>query len=139
MWLIPVDTIFALSLALALTLSLTLAISFALCAEVIAEHSAKYKVLFGCELVQRTSDDETDSLQTLASSEIHVQVLLTCRLQQIWNALTLQSLNGLFAVFLVAGKQHHVSHTLMQLVDVIHQYLKFHRSCCRRSHRFIVD
>ena len=134
MWLIPVDTIFALSLALALTLSLTLTVPFALCAEVIAEHSSEDEIFFGCELVQRTGDDEPDGLQTLTPPEIHVQVLLSGRLQQVWDTLALQSLNGQFTVPLVAGEQHHVAHTFMQLVDVIHQYLHLCGNRCRRSH-----
>ena len=77
MWLILVD---AMSVALALTLSFTFAIPFALCTEVVAEHSSEDEVLFGCELIQRTGDDEPDGLQTLSPSEIHVQVLLSCRL-----------------------------------------------------------
>ena len=102
---------------------LTLAVPFALCADVVAEHGAEYKILFGRELVQRTGDDKPDGLQTLAPSEIHVQVLLSGWLQQVGNALTLQSLYGQFAVLLVAGKQHHVAHTFMQFVDVVHQNL----------------
>ena len=111
--LISVDTLFTLTLAFPFTLPLTLAIPLALCAEVVAEHSAKDKVFFGRELVQRTGDDKPDGLQTLASSEIHVQVLLSGRLQQVWDALTLQSLYSQFTVLLVAGKQHHVAHTFM--------------------------
>ena len=77
MWLILVDAMsVTCPVASALAL-LTLAIAFALCAEVIAEHSAEDEVLFGCELVQRTGDDEPDGFQTLAPSEIHVQVLLS--------------------------------------------------------------
>ena len=51
---------------------LTLTIPFALCADVVAEHGAEDKILFGCELVQRTGDDEPDGLQTLTPPEIHV-------------------------------------------------------------------
>ena len=133
-----VDTVFALSLALSLTLPLTLAIPFALCAEVVAEHRAEDKVLFGREQVQWTGDDEPYGLQTLAPSEIHVQVLLSGWLQQVGNALTLQSLYGLVTILLFTGEQHHVAHTFMQLVDVVHQYLEFHGSICRRSHCFVV-
>ena len=34
----------------------------------------------------------------------------------------------------IAGKQHHVAHTFMQLVDVVHQYLHLCGNRCRRSH-----
>ena len=115
MLLIPVDAFFALALALslALTLSLTLAISFTLCADVVAKHSTEDKILFGRKLVQRTGNDESDSLQTLTSSEIHVQILLSSGLQQVLDALTLQSLYSHFAILLVAGEQHHVTHTFI--------------------------
>ena len=136
--LIPIDALFALSLALSLTLSLTLTISFALCADVISEHSTENEVLLGSQLMQRTGDDESDGLQTLASPEIHVQVLLSGRLQQVGNTLTLQSLYGQFTVILVTCEQHHVAHTFMQLVDVVHQYLHLCGNRCCRSHRFII-
>ena len=77
MWLILVD---AMSVALALTLSFTFAIPFALCAEVVAEHRPKDKILFWCELVQRTCDDKPYGFQALAPSEVDIQVLLSCRL-----------------------------------------------------------
>ena len=83
---------------------LTLAIPFALRAEIVAEHGSKDEVFFGRELVQRTGDNESDSLQTFAPSEINVQVLLSCGLQQVRNTLTFQSLYGQFTVLLVAGE-----------------------------------
>ena len=80
MWLITVDTLsIALPIAFALAL-LALTIPFTLCAKVVAEHRPKDKILFGCELVQRTGDDEPDGFQTLSPSEIHIQVLLSCGL-----------------------------------------------------------
>ena len=101
MWLILVD---AFAVAFTLASFFTLTIPFALCADVVAEHSSEDEVLFGRELVQRTGDDEPDGLQTLAPSEVHVQVLLSCGLQQIWNTLTLQSLYGQFTIPLVTGE-----------------------------------
>ena len=136
MWLILVD---AMSVTLTFTTVFTLAVAFALCADVVAEHGAEDKILLRGELVQRTGDDEPDSLQTLAPSEIHVQILLSCGLQHVWDALTLQSFNGLLTIFLITGKQHHVAHTFVQFVDVVHQNLNRCGNCCRRScHRFFV-
>ena len=85
----------------------TFTVAFALCAEVIAEHGSEDKIFFRCEFVEWTGNDESDSLQAFAAPEVNVQVLLSCRLQQIRNALTFQSLNGLFTIFLIAGEQHH--------------------------------
>jgi hypothetical protein len=99
--LVLVDT---LAIAFTLTSILTLAISFALCTEVVAEHGSEDEVLFGCELIQWTSNDEPDGIQTLAPPEINIQILLSGRLQQIRNALTLQSLYSQFTVFLVTGE-----------------------------------
>ena len=80
MWLITVDTL-AITLAIAFALSLlTFAIPFALCAEVVAEHRPKDKILFWCELVQRTCDDKPYGFQALAPSEVDIQVLLSCGL-----------------------------------------------------------
>ena len=98
--LIPVDTLVAFAIAFAFAL----AVPFALCADVIPEHDAENEVLLRREQVQRASDDEPDGLQTLAPSEVHVQVLLSCGLQQIWNTLTLQSLYGQFTIPLVTGE-----------------------------------
>ena len=132
MWLILVDAM-SVTCTVASALALfTLAVAFALCAEVVAEHGAKNEVLFGRELVQRTGDDEPDGLQTLTPPEIQVQVLLSCGLQQVGNALTLQSLDSLFTIPLITGKQHHVAHTFIQFVDVVHQYLHL----CGNRHRF---
>ena len=86
MWLILVD---AFAVAFTLASFFTLTIPFALCADVVAEHGSKDEVLFGRELVQWTCDDKPDGLQTLAPSEVHVQVLLSGRLQQVWNTLAL--------------------------------------------------
>jgi len=133
--LILVDTLaVAFPVALAFTSVLALTISFALCTEVVAEHGTEDKVLFGCELVQRTGDDEPYGLQTLAPSEVHIQVLLACGLQHVGDALALQSLYGLLTIFLITGEQHHLSHALIQFVDVVHQHLHFSRncSCCHR-------
>ena len=124
MWLIFVDTMtVACSVALAFASVLTFAVSFALCADVISEHSTENEVLLGSQLMQRTGDDEPDGLQTLAPPKIHVQVLLSCGVQQVGNALTLQSLDSLFTIPLITSKQHHVAHTFIQFVDVVHQNL----------------
>ena len=77
MWLILVD---AVLVAQAVTPILALAIAFTLCADVIAEHGSEDEVLFWRKLVQGTGDDEAYCLQTLTSSEIDIQVLLTSRL-----------------------------------------------------------
>ena len=80
MWLILIDAI-SIACPVASTFALlALAVPFTLCADVVAEHSAEDKVLFRCEFVQWTGDYEPDSLQTLAPSEVNVQVLLSCRL-----------------------------------------------------------
>ena len=133
MWLITVDTL-AIALPIAFTLALlTFAIPFALGAEVVAEHRPKDKILFGRELVQRTGDDEPDGFQTLAPSEIDIQVLLTCRLEHVRDTLTFQPFNGQFTIFLITGEEHHLAHALIQFVDVVHQYQHLCgnlRRCC---------
>ena len=138
MWLILVD---AMSVALALTSVLTFAVAFALCANVVAEHGAKYKILFGRELVQWTCDDEPNGLQTLAPPEIHVQVLLASGLEHIRDTLTFQPFNGQFTIFLITGEEHHLAHALIQFVDVVHQYLHLRGNRCCRFHfiRFKFD
>ena len=101
MWLITID---AWSVALALTSAFTFTKPFTLCADVVAEHSSEYKIFLWREFVQWTGDDEPYSLQTFAPTEIHVKVLLSGGLQQIWNVLTFQSLDSLLTVFLVTGE-----------------------------------
>ena len=132
MWLILFD---------ALVVAFTLTIPFALCAEVVAEHGTEDKVLFGCELVQRTGDDEPDGFQTFATPEIHVQVLLTSGLEHIRDTLTFQPFNGQFTIFLITGEEHHLAHALIQFVDVVHQYLHLRGNRCCRFHfiRFKFD
>ena len=124
--------IYAVALTLAFTL--TLAVSLTLGADVIAQHGAENEVLLGRELVERTGDDETDGVKTLAASEIDVQVLLSGRLKHIRNALALQARNGLLAVALVACEQHHLAHAFIEFVDVVHQHLHLCRNslCCSR-------
>ena len=94
MWLIFVDAL----------ITFTFAIPFALCADVIAEHRSEDKILFWREFVQWTSDNESDSIQTLAPTEIHIHVLLSGGLQQVWNILTFQSPDSLLTIFLVTGE-----------------------------------
>ena len=89
MWLILIDAM-SIACPVASTFALlALAVPFTLCADVVAEHSAEDEVLFGCEFVQWTGDDESDSLQTFASPEINILILSSCRLKQVWDALTL--------------------------------------------------
>ena len=114
-----------------------------MCAEVVAEHGSQDKILFGGKLVQRTGDDEPDGLQTFASSEVNIQVLSSGWLQQVRDPLTLQTLDGDFAVLLITREQYHVAHALIQLVDVVHQHLEclslldLYWDSCRRSHFFL--
>ena len=75
MWLILVDTV---AVAIAFASIFTLTVPFALCADVVAEHGAEDKVLFRRELVQWTSDDESDGLQALSSSEVNILILSSC-------------------------------------------------------------
>ena len=100
MWLITIDAF----VALALTSAFTFTIPFTLCADVVAEHRSEYEIFLWRKFVQWTGDDEPDSLQTFAPTEIHVKVLLSGRLQQIWNILALQSPDSLLTVFLVTGE-----------------------------------
>lgn len=113
--------------------TLTLAIPFALGTEIVAEHGSEDKVFLRRQLVERTGDDEFDGLQTLAPSEIHVQVLLSSRLQDVGDALTLQPLNGQLTIFLITREEHHLAHALVEFVDVVHQDLDL-RGNRRRSH-----
>lgn len=92
MWLILVEA-FSLASAIALTVAsaLTLTIPLALGTNVVAEHGTENEVLLRRKQIQRTGDDEADSLQTLAPSEIDIQVVATSGLQDVRDALTLQS------------------------------------------------
>jgi len=54
---------------------LPLAESLALGAKVVAQHGAENEVLFGSELVERTCDDEANGVETLAATEIDVDVV----------------------------------------------------------------
>ena len=126
------------AVALTLAFALTLAVSLTLGADVIAQHGAENEVFLGRELVERTGDDETDGVKTLATSEIDVQVLLSGRLKHIRNALALQARNGLLAVALVTCEQHHLAHAFIQLIDMVHQHLHLCRNRCRRSHFLVV-
>ena len=75
MWLILVDTV---AVAIAFASIFTLTVPFALCADVVAEHGTEDKILFGCEFVQWTSDDEPNSLQAFTSSEVNILILSSC-------------------------------------------------------------
>ena len=92
MWLILVEA-FSLTCAIALTVAfdLTLTIPLALGANVVAEHGTENEVLLRREQIQRTGDDEADSLQAFAPSEIDIQVVPTSGLQDVRDALTFQS------------------------------------------------
>ena len=77
-------------------------------------------------------------------SEVNIQVLSSGWLQQVRDPLTLQTLDGDFAVLLITREQYHVAHALIQLVDVVHQHLEclslldLYWDSCRRSHFFLV-
>ena len=92
MWLILVEA-FSLTCAIALTVAsaLALTIPLALGTDVVAEHGTENEVLLRREQIQWTGDDKADSLQTLAPSEIDIQVVPTSGLQDVRDALTFQS------------------------------------------------
>ena len=65
------------------TLTFTLTISFALGTDVVAEHGSEDEVFFGCQLVERTGDEQADGVETFAATEIDVHVLLAGRLHHV--------------------------------------------------------
>ena len=73
------------------TSAFSLAVPLALGTDIISEHGAKDKILFGRELVQWAGHDETDGFQAFWTPKIHVQVLLSGWLKHVGDALALQS------------------------------------------------
>ena len=115
------------SLHLLAVATLALTVALALCAEVVAKHGTQDEVFLGGELVERTVDDETDGIETLATTKIEVEGVLACGLKNVGDVLMLQALGGILLVTLVHGEQHHLANTFLVFVDVIHQHLHVYR------------
>ena len=68
--------------------------------------------------------DESDGIQTLRTTEIKIQILLSCGLHQIWNTHVLQTLTGKSLIAFMTGEEHHLSHSFAKLIDVVHQHFQ---------------
>ena len=106
---------------------LALTISLALRADVIAKHCAEHEILFGSEQVERPCHNHAYSVETLLSAEIQIQSIVADRLNDIFDVLAFQSAYGKILVFLVESEEHHLAHSLLVFVDVVHQNLHVYR------------
>lgn len=50
--------------------------------------------------------------------------MVTRRLNEIVDVLVFQSVHRKFLVFFVEGIEHHLSHSLLVLIDMVHEYLQ---------------
>ena len=99
------------------------AVSLTLCTEVIAEHGAEDKVFLRRQLVEWTSDNEADSVETFLATNIEVQVILARRLQYIVHILTAKAFLCTVFILLGACEQHHLSDSFLQFVDMVGKHL----------------
>ena len=76
------------------TLTFSLAVTLTLGTDVVAKHSSKDKVLFRSQLIQWTGDKQTDGIEALLATEIHIDILLACGLDHVVDGLTAQPVGG---------------------------------------------
>ena len=50
--------------------------------------------------------------------------MVTRRLNEVVDVLVLQSIHRKFLVFFVEGVEHHLSHSLLVLIDMVHEHLQ---------------
>ena len=67
--------------------ALALAVALALGTKVVTQHRAKYEILLGRQLVERTRHDEADGVETLLAAEIDVDILLASGLHHVVDGL----------------------------------------------------
>ena len=63
-----------------ITSAFSFTIALTLCTEVIAQHGAEDKIFLGRQFVERTGDNEANSIETFFATDIEIQVVLACRL-----------------------------------------------------------
>ena len=108
-----------------LLVALTLAIALTLCTDVVAKHGSEDEVLFGRQLIERTGNEQTDGIETFATTEIDVHVLFASWLHHVVYRLAAQTMAGLLLETAVAGEEYHPSHTFLIFINMVHQYLHF--------------
>lgn len=107
----------------ALAALLALAVALTLGADVVAEHGAEDEVLLGRELAERARHHASDGRHTLPLAKEEVDPSVAHGLDDVVDALLLQSVDGEVAILLVEGIEHHLSHSLLILIDMIHEHL----------------
>lgn len=107
-----------------LTLSaLPLAVTLALQADVIAKEGTKDEVLLWTKFIERTRHEQPDGINTGFSPEKQVDIAIADVLRHEVDTLKAQTVcYGLF-ILPVEGVEHHLAHTFLILIDVIHQNL----------------
>ena len=75
-------------------LSLTFTVPFTLCTDVVAKHGSEDEVLFGRQLIERTRNEQTDGIETFATTEIDVHVLFASWLHYVVYRLAAQTMAG---------------------------------------------
>ena len=77
-----------------IALTLAFAVSLALGADVVAKHGSEDEVLFGRQLIEWTSNEQTDGIETFATTEIDIHVLFASALHHVVYRLAAQTMAG---------------------------------------------
>lgn len=99
------------------------AVALALHAYVIAQKCAEDEVFLGRQLVERLVDYQSYGVEAFASAEIQVEHVTVDWLHDVVDALTLKSAEGKVGIFSVEREQHHVAHTFLVFVYMVHENL----------------
>ena len=101
---------------------LALAIALALCADVIAEHCSENEVLLRRELTQWARDHLSDGCHTLPFAKEKVYPPVAHGLDDVVDTLPFQPVDCIVAILLIESVEYHLPYSLLELIDVVHEY-----------------
>ena len=100
-----------------------LAESLALAADIISEKGTDYEIVFWGKTSKRLIHYYADSVKALLSPKEDIYVAVTHPLYDIFNILTLKSIDGKVFITGITGEENHLSHTFFIFINMIHQHL----------------
>ena len=98
------------------------AIPSALHTDVISQHRSQNKILFRCQPVQRTVDQQANGIDAFVTTEKQVDAFVVNRLHDKLNVLFFQTLDCKSLVLFVGCIQHHAAYSFLEFVNVVQKH-----------------
>ena len=104
-------------------LGLAAAVSLALSTDVVAQHGPEDKIFLGGKLAERSRHHHPYRLQALATAKEEIEAVVAHGQEDVVDMLMAEAVHGIVLILLVEREEHHLAHSLLVLIDMVHQYL----------------